>query len=125
MRAKFFPVIISGFFFVCYWLFFPSFVLAAPLTASDQPNAITDLTQIFENALAAVVLLGGFAAFIMLIVSGFKYLTSQGDPKAISSAQSSMVWSLVGLAFIIIAWLIILFISRFTGVDVTIFRLKV
>ncbi|SRR4030042_5922588 len=98
----------------------------SPLTPDpNNPNPITDLTSIFENALSAVVIIAGFAAFIMLIVSGFRYMTARGDPKAIASAQSTMVWSIAGLALIILAWLILQFIATFTGINITIFKLTV
>jgi hypothetical protein len=88
-----------------------------------NPSPITDLAKVFENALSAVIILGGLASFVMIIVSGFKFIAAQGDPKALMSARSSLLWAIAGVAFIIIAWLVLQFIANFTGVDVTIFRL--
>lgn len=99
--------------------------IAAPLPESDNPNPITDLEVVFSNVLGTITLFAGFACFIMIIVSGFRYITAQGDPKAIAAAQSSLVWAIAGVAFIIIAWLILEFISKFTGLDITFFRLRV
>jgi hypothetical protein len=89
-----------------------------------NPSPITDLVKVFENALAAVIILGGLASFVMIIFSGFKFITAQGDPKALMGARSSLLWAIAGVAFIIIAWLILQFIANFTGLNVTIFRLN-
>jgi len=74
---------------------------------------------------SVVALIGGFLSFIALIVGGFRYITARGDPKAIAAAQSSITWAIAGLGLIIVAWLILLFIEKFTGVQVTIFKLSI
>lgn len=102
-----------------------TYATPSSLTYSDQPTPITDLAKVFENALAAVLVAAGFASFIMLIASGFKFITAQGDPKAMMSARTSIFWAIAGLAFLIIGWLVLQFIEQFTGVSITIFRLDV
>lgn len=59
------------------------------------------------------------AVFIMLVVGGFKYLTSGGDPKATESAQKTLTYAIFGLVALVGVWLILKFIYVFTGVDVT------
>ena len=113
MRLKFFPVIIGGFFFVCYWILFPSFVFAN----GEPPATIDQLTDIFGRVISVVAIAGGFLSFIALIIGGFRYITARGDPKAIASAQSAITWAVLGLALIIISWLILKFISDFTGLS--------
>ena len=39
----------------------------------------------------------------MVIVSGFKYITSGGDPGAVSSAKRTLIYALVGLAVAVLA----------------------
>jgi len=58
-------------------------------------------------------------------MAGFKYLTSGGEPKAIQSAHHTLTWALLGIFFMIIAWLILQLIFSFTGIDVTVFNIKV
>jgi len=81
--------------------------------------SLKELEVVFGNVVAVVALLGGFISFVMVIVGGFKYITAQGDPKALTSARNSLTWAILGLAFLIIAWLILVFIEKFTGVNVT------
>lgn len=73
------------------------------------------ILQLFHIA----VRLAGIAVFIMLIIGGFKYLTSGGDPKAAESARKTITYAILGLVLILAAWFILRFIETFTGVSVT------
>ena len=117
MRQKIFP-----FFLVAsYILIFPQLALAA----GEEPASINELVEIFGRAVSVVAVIGGFLSFIAIIVGGFRYITARGDPKAIAAAQGSITWAIAGLAFVIIAWLILFFIEKFTGVPVTKFNLSI
>lgn len=80
---------------------------------------LTQLETIFANVLNVITLLAGFAVLLMLIIGAFRYMTAQGDPKAVGAARSTITWALVGLFFIIAAWFVVLFISQFTGLNLT------
>lgn len=71
---------------------------------------------IFENVLTVIFSLAALAAFVMLIIGGFRYLTAAGDPKASEQARGTITWAIVGLLFLIGAWFILSLISEFTGV---------
>ena len=83
--------------------------------AGAPPATIEDLNYVFRGVLSIVVIAGGFLAFIALIIGGFRYIISRGDPKATTAARGAITWAILGLAFIIIAWLILKFIADFTG----------
>lgn len=82
---------------------------------------IPQLTIIFSNVVSVVAVVGGFLALIALIAGGFKFIIARGDPKALASAQSTIMWALIGLGLIIISWLLLQFIAQFTGLNVTTF----
>lgn len=88
-------------------------------------HEIKDIVDIVENIFSIVIRLAGVAAFIMLIIGGFKYLTAGGDPKAAESARNTITYAILGLVLIIAAWFILKFIYEFTGVDVTQFQLLI
>ncbi len=71
---------------------------------------------VFRNIVSVAVTLAGLAIFVMLIVGGFKYLTSGGDPKAQEQAKNTMTYAVFGLVLIIAAYLILNFVATFTGV---------
>lgn len=70
-------------------------------------SSIGVLIKAVINILSVVV---GIAAVIMIIISGFKYITSGGDSSGISSAKTTLVYALVGLAIVASAQLIVRFV---------------
>lgn len=78
---------------------------------------------VVRNILNIAIRLAGVLLFIMLIVGGFKYLTAGGDPKKAEAAQKTLTYAIAGLVLVILAWFILLFIEKFTGVDVTQFNI--
>jgi len=109
--------------FISSLLSFTSPVFAAPVAEPRGYAPLGGLETVFGNLITVVAIIGGFLAFFALIVGGFRYITAQGDPKAIASARSTITWAIVGLALIIIAWLILVFIQEFTGIRVTRFTI--
>lgn len=81
------------------------------------------LEVIFANILTIAVSLAVLALFVMLIMGGFKYLTSAGDPKAAGSARQTMTYAIAGIVLMALAYLIFRLIETFTGVTITIFHI--
>ncbi len=90
----------------------------------DCPAGLDQLGAMVGNVISVIVGLGFIAMLFMIIMAGIKYLTSGGEPKAIQSAHSTLTWAILGLFFMALAWLILLLISAFTGIDVTVFDIK-
>lgn len=89
----------------------------------DTIAKIECLECIVQIILNFAVRLAGIAVFVMLIIGGFKYLTSAGDPKTKEAAQKTITYAILGLALLLGGWLVLLFIKEFTGVDVTQFTI--
>lgn len=92
------------------------------MTPTPTPNdaaGITQLEGVFTGVISTVVALGFIALLVMLITAGFKYLTSGGEPKSVAAAHQTVTWALLGLLFMLVAWLTLQLISAFTGIDVT------
>jgi TRAP-type C4-dicarboxylate transport system permease small subunit len=77
------------------------------------------LEWIFQNIVVSILSLAGIALFIMLLVGGFKYMTSGGNPENAAAAQKTITYAIVGIIIIALAYLILVFISTFTGADTT------
>lgn len=86
---------------------------------------LTQIEQVFSSVISVIAGLGFVALLVMVILAGFKYLTSGGEPKAVQQAHQTITWALLGVVFMAIAWLILQLIYAFTGVDVTKFNTKV
>jgi hypothetical protein len=86
----------------------------------DEPAAeLSTLPTYFGNILMAMIPLIGFLAFIMVLVGGFRILTSGGDPKGMAGGKQTITLAIVGIALSIISWLILVTIRNVTGVNVT------
>lgn len=89
----------------------------------DDIPTIKCLEAVFYNILKVAVSLVTLALFIMLLVGGFKFLTSGGDPKATEGAKGTMTYAIVGLVVIIASYLILRAIEYFTGLKLTEFTI--
>lgn len=90
---------------------------------ADEVATFSDLEIIFTNVLNIALTLGGLTVFIMLIVGGFKYLTSGGDPKQTASASSTITMAVIGLLVAISTWFIFQLLNRITGINLLNFSL--
>lgn len=87
------------------------------LPNAEKVATIRCLEPLFQNVIQAVMALTGVALFVMLVVGGFNFLLSGGDPKKLESARGTLTGAIIGLVVIVLSFLIILTVSKFTGVD--------
>lgn len=83
------------------------------------------LENIFARILNIGLSAGAIATFIMILIGGFSWLSSGGDPKAMEKARDSLTYGIVGLFLMIAVWFILKFIKDFTGVNVTEFKVGI
>lgn len=91
--------------------------------ANADVATIQGLECLFYNVLQIIVFIAGIAFLFMFISGGFKYLFSGNEQKAVAAASSTLTMAIIGLVGIIASWLILSFIQKFTGVNVTQFKL--
>lgn len=87
------------------------------------PAKISDLAAVFTNVVKTALGFAGIVLFILLLVGGFKFITSGGDPKAVESARNTLTSAITGLIIILVSYLILVLITNITGVDVTEFNI--
>lgn len=87
------------------------------------PAGIFQIQEIIQRLINVSVTLAFFATTAMLVWGAIKFVTSGGEPKAIQEAWQVITWALLGILFLVIAWLTLLVIKAFTGADVTQFCL--
>lgn len=88
-----------------------------------DPANLVHLQQLIQRIINVSVGLAFIALTVVLVYTGILFLTSGGDQKATQNAYSSLTWALLGVLFLGLAWLILLLIKAFTGVNVTQFCL--
>lgn len=58
---------------------------------------------------------GALAAVIFIIVGGYKYMSSQGEPKNIEAAMATIINAVIGLGIVILASVLVAFIGNRLG----------
>lgn len=77
--------------------------------ASDPVSGKNGVLQKATNIMAGIA---GIAAVILILIGSINYLTANGDPAKISSAKNTIIYTLVGLAVIVLVRAIILFVMQ-------------
>lgn len=88
----------------------------------NSAEELSCLPIYFGNVLQAIIPLIGILSFVMILVGGFKILTSAGDPKGMAGGRQTITLAVVGIILSILSWLILVLIQNITGVDVTQFQ---
>lgn len=70
----------------------------------------SDVTNFIGSIVEIVSVVTGVAAIIMLLIAGFKYITSGGDSGKISSAKNTLIYAMVGIAVAVLAQVIVNFV---------------
>lgn len=98
--------------------FSPRTILAASWDScvlEEDVATIQCLEPLFENTVRGIAGLAGIALFIMLIVGGYQFMLSSGDQKKLQTARQTLTYAILGLVLMAAAYLILRFISVFTG----------
>lgn len=73
------------------------------------------LEGLFERLLAAVFGAAGILLFVMIVVGGFQFITSGGDPKKLEGAKNTLTYAFIGVVMTALAFLLLVLLSRITG----------
>lgn len=79
-------------------------VLATPVLAADGDVAKTQ--DFIRNIIKVAAGFAGLVAAGFFVVGGFGYITSSGNPEKLDRAKHTLVWSSVGLAIVIGAFIL-------------------
>jgi hypothetical protein len=68
-------------------------------------------TVFLTNVVKLVIVAAGLFAFINLIIAGFGYISSSGDPKATTAAWQKIYMSLIGLIIMVASFAVAVLIG--------------
>ena len=88
-----------------------------PCTSITDPAELSQIECIVRYVFNIIIPLAGLAAFITLIIGGFQYLTSAGDPKQTQKAQGIITGAVVGILVIIGIWFVFQLLNTLTGLN--------
>lgn len=86
------------------------------VTPPKGTNPLTGSNGILMKVARIIAIIGGVTAVIVIIISGFSYMTANGDAQKAKKARDALVGALVGLFIISIASIIITFVVNNSGV---------
>jgi len=81
---------------------------ALPADDINIPKVTAD--EILQNGLNIAYFLTGLAAVVIIISAGFRYTTSGGDAEAIKKAKNTILYAVVGLLVVAMAFVITQFV---------------
>lgn len=88
----------------------------------DEAAQLSEIPTYFGNVLEFMIPLIGIISFVMVLVGGFKILTSGSDTKGLEGGKQTITWAVAGIVFAIVSWLILVTLENITGVTVTQFK---
>ncbi len=87
------------------------------LPDKDDSGKEINLFQTIQTIINWILAVLGLVAVIMVIIGGFTYMTSQGDPTKTKKARDTILYGIIGLIIALLAFAIVNFVlaNIFTG----------
>lgn len=79
-------------------------VLSQPVLAAD--GGVSNVESFIKSVIAVFSAIAGLVATFFLVMGGFSYITSSGNPEHLDKAKRTIMFSLIGLAIVIGAFVI-------------------
>lgn len=76
------------------------------LSLENQKNP-TDLKTFFDKAIDLLVKMVGLAAFVLLIIGGFRLLVAAGNDNEVQKAKTMLTYAIIGLVVALLAYIIV------------------
>ena len=118
MKKYILPVLFIGLLVVV-----PSFVnINAQYTPTDLPggtSAAVNIWELLTKILTWFFNIVLFVAAIMIVYSGFQYITAGGVTEKTQKALNSLIFALVGVGIALLAKVLIYLVNNFLGTGVT------
>jgi hypothetical protein len=77
--------------------------------SSDAIQRVNNIIRHIVNILSAIV---GVVAVIMIIIGGFRYITSGGNDTSVTSAKNTILYAIIGLIIVALAQVLVHFVLR-------------
>jgi len=77
-----------------------------------QENPILGPNGVITKVVQILIMVTAVASVIMIMIGGFRYIVSTGDPSNVNSAKNSILYAIVGLVVAVVAQTIVIFVLR-------------
>lgn len=75
---------------------------------ADNTNIVWTIMQVVLGALGAI-------SVLMIVIGGLRFVLSQGDASAVSSAKKTVLYAVIGLVVALMAGGIVLLVTEYFG----------
>lgn len=82
----------------------------AGLKKASSADSGSDVNTTAGNIVSTLLFIAGLLAVIVIIYSGIKYITANGDKQKIESAKNTLIYAIAGLVIAIVAYAIVNFV---------------
>lgn len=86
--------------------------ITSGVDSAGSSGAPSDVDGLIKTVVNILLFLLGAVSVIMIIIGGFKYVTSQGDSSSLTSAKNTILYAVVGLVVAIAAFAIVNFVLQ-------------
>lgn len=73
-------------------------------------NGGSDINSLLRKIINIASLIVGFVAVIMIIVGGFRYITSGGSDTGVTGAKNTILYAIIGLIIVAVSQLLVHFV---------------
>lgn len=78
--------------------------------AAGNPSPQSSLNTLLDNIINIFSIVVGIVAVVMIIVGGFKFITSGGDSAKVTSSRNTIIYAIIGLIIVALAQTIAKFV---------------
>jgi lysylphosphatidylglycerol synthetase-like protein (DUF2156 family) len=79
---------------------------------SNTFGGATTLSQLILSVINIILALAGLIAVLVLIIGGFRYVTSFGNDEAVGQAKKMIINAILGIIIIILAFVVVRVVSN-------------
>ncbi len=85
----------------------PALAIKDPEKPEGVPSGLLNIINSISEAILYVV---GTIAVLFIIIGGFQYITSAGNPDAIEKAKNTILYAVIGIIIALLAYAIVKYI---------------
>jgi cytochrome bd-type quinol oxidase subunit 2 len=78
-------------------------IIPNPLEAANPGN-------VFVDVINTLLVWGGAVAILFIIIGGFRYIISMGNPEGAEKARNTVLYAILGLILIFLSYLIVAYL---------------
>ncbi|MEX1113049.1 MAG: hypothetical protein WD603_01430 [Patescibacteria group bacterium] len=83
-----------------------------PLAPPEIPNPLIDFdaSSLFGQVIGTLFLWAGAVALLFIIIGGFRFIISMGNPEGVEKARHTVLYAILGLIIIFLSYIIVVYL---------------